>query len=199
MGGVLPDNGGMAERREHPVLAGLLALVGVGLAVGLVLGGAVLAGTEVLGLGGGTSTQSATAQQSMFLPKPEPTQASSTPDGVATGSAIGSATPSATPSAPSPTEQPSTPSNEISLSASQTAVTAMGQIDLTGTYPGGEGSILQVQRFTGGSWQDFPVTASVSDGTFATYVQTGQLGVNRFRVADSATGELSNEVRVTVG
>ncbi len=56
-----------------------------------------------------------------------------------------------------------------------------------------------MQRFDGGSWQDFPVTASVSNETFATYVQTGQLGVNRFRVVDISSGEESNEVRVTVG
>ena len=75
----------------------------------------------------------------------------------------------------------------------------MEQIDLTGVYPGGEGAILQVQRFEGGSWQDFPVTVSVSDGTFSTYVQTGQGGVNRFRVVDTDSGKPSNEVKVTIG
>ena len=52
----------------------------------------------------------------------------------------------------------------------------MEQIDLTGVYPGGEGAILQVQRFEGGKWEDFPVTASVSNETFSTYVQTSQTG-----------------------
>ena len=45
-----------------------------------------------------------------------------------------------------------------------------------------------MQRFTGGSWQDFPVTVSVSDETFSTYVQTSQAGVNRFRVVDTDSG-----------
>ena len=58
--------------------------------------------------------------------------------------------------------------------------------------------MLRVQRFTGG-WQDFPVTASVSDSTFSTYVQSSQTGVNRFRVIDTDTGKTSNEVRVRVG
>ena len=75
----------------------------------------------------------------------------------------------------------------------------MEQIDLTGVYPGGEGAILQVQRFTNGKWTDFPVTVSVSDETFTTYVQTSQPGANKFRVVDSDTDLISNEVRVTVG
>ena len=75
----------------------------------------------------------------------------------------------------------------------------MQQIDLTGTYPGGEGAILQVQRLENGAWSDFPVTMSVSGGTFATYVQTSQLGPNQFRVIDTDTEAISNDVTVTVG
>jgi hypothetical protein len=75
----------------------------------------------------------------------------------------------------------------------------MEQIDLSGVYPGGEGAILQVQRFVAGGWQDFPVTASVSNETFSTYVQTSQTGVNRFRVVDTDTRLESNEVKVTIG
>ena len=50
------------------------------------------------------------------------------------------------------------------------------RIDLTGTYPTGEGAVLQVQRATGpgDSWVDFPVTVTVSGGQFSTYVQTGR-------------------------
>ena len=64
----------------------------------------------------------------------------------------------------------------------------MGRIDLTGTYPTGEGAVLQVQRATGpgdDSWVDFPVTVTVSGGQFSTYVQTGRTGPNRFRVIDT--------------
>ena len=45
------------------------------------------------------------------------------------------------------------------------------RVDLSGVYPRGEGATLQVQRFEGG-WTDFPVTASVSGGTFRTYIYT---------------------------
>ena len=74
----------------------------------------------------------------------------------------------------------------------------MQQIDLTGTYQSGEGAILQVQRFEDGTWSDFPVTMSVSGGTFATYVQTGRTGENKFRVVDTDADVVSNEVTVTV-
>jgi hypothetical protein len=184
------------ERREHPVLTGLAALVGVGLAVGVILGLAVLAATQVLGLGDDSETATTSAEQSMYLPKPEKTQE---PSGPLVTLAPGQ--PPATGES-SPTESPTqseSPSTEISLSASQPSVSPMQQIDLTGVYPGGEGAILQVQRFTGGSWTDFPVTASVSNETFTTYVQTSQAGVNRFRVVDTDTDLMSNEVRVTVG
>ena len=69
---------------------------------------------------------------------------------------------------------------------------------LTGVYPGGEGAVVQVQRFESGKWVDFPVDASVSGETFSTYVQTARTGVNRFRVRDTSGPDVSNEVRVTV-
>jgi hypothetical protein len=93
------------------------------------------------------------------------------------------------------------PDTGISLQAGQTQVGPMQRIDLTGTYPGGEGSVLQVQRATGvgDSWVDFPVTVTVSGGTFSTYVQTGRSGPNRFRVVDTDNDQASNEVSVNIG
>ena len=185
---------------EHPVRTGLVALVGVGLAVGLFLGIAVLVATQLLGLGGSSSSQEAASEQSMYLPRPTLTESPSGPlitlgPGAATSSGSTSASPTTEPS-PSATRKPR---KQISLSAGETNVAPMQQIDLTGVYPGGEGEILQVQRFTNGAWQDFPVTVSVSNETFSTYVQTSQGGVNRFRVVDTDTGLQSNEVRVTIG
>ena len=188
-----------STREEHPVVSGLLALVGVGLAVGLFLGVAALLATQVLGLGGGSGNGSSTSQKSLYLPRPEKTRAPSGP--LITLQAGASPTAGATTSQ-EPSDKPTKkkpPKKQISLSASETSVAPMQQIDLTGVYPGGEGAILQVQRFTDSSWQDFPVTVSVSNETFSTYVQTSQGGVNRFRVVDTDTGLKSKEVRVTVG
>jgi hypothetical protein len=192
--------GGMADRledqdpQERPVVYGLLALVGVGIVVGLILGLAALGGAKVLGVDGAEETAGdGGAEASMYLPKPEKTTPA---EGPAVTLAPGEEPPPSQDSGPTEEEKPS---KEISLSAGQTSVSPMQQIDLTGVYPGGEGAILQVQRFEGGSWQDFPVTVSVSDETFSTYVQTSQPGPNRFWVVDTDTGEPSNEVKVTIG
>ena len=132
----------------------------------------------------------------MYLPKPEKTKS---PSGPALTLAPGESMPSAPEVEPSESETSEKPEKAISLSAGQTSVAPMQQIDLTGIYPGGEGAILQVQRFENGSWQDFPASpVSVSDQTFSTYVQTGQPGVQRFRMLDTGSDETSNEVKVTV-
>lgn len=189
------DDSTPTPRGDRPVLTGLVALVGVAVVVGLVLGGAALAATKVLGIGDeGGSSDGASAGDSLYLPPPEKTEPSSpaTSDDASDG-LDGSAEP-VDPETPESTE----PETQISLSAGQTQVTPMGQIDLTGVYPGGEAAVLRVQRFEGGRWEDFPVTASVTNETFATYVQSSMLGVNRFRVVDTDNREASNEVRVTI-
>ncbi len=38
----------------------------------------------------------------------------------------------------------------------------------------------------------------VSGETFSTYVQTAQLGVNKFRVRDTSGPDVSNEVKVKI-
>jgi hypothetical protein len=186
------------EGEGRPVVAGLVALVGVGLVVGLIAALATLAGTRILGFGGETATAEDRPEQSMYLPKPKRTEASDGP----------LITLEAEPtqdgdekerSEPSESES-SKPQKAISLSVSQSEVAPMQQIDLTGVYPQGEGAILRVERFANGRWEDFAqITANVSNQTFATYIQTGQVGVQRFRVVDTDTGKASNEVRVTVG
>ena len=192
----MPDRD-LPESEKHPVAAGLIALVGVGLVVGLIAGLAALAGSRLLGLGGDDASAETTQQESLYLPRPEPTTRPSGP--LITLAPGETQSPTEQPSQSQSAKPPKAPKKEISLSASQTSVAPMEQIDLTGVYPGGEGAILQVERFTSGSWQAFPVTVSVSDETFATYVQTSQTGPNRFRVVDTDTGRASNDVSVNIG
>lgn len=190
----------MQTDEDRPILTGLIALVAVALVVGVVLGAAALVGTKILGVGGDdVSSAEATSGESMYLPRPQKTESADGPlitlsptGGTASGSA--SASPSDSPTKSKPPKK----KKKISLAAAQTTVPSMGRIDLTGVYPQGEGAILMVQRFEG-KWDDFGVTISVSNGTFATYIQTGRSGVNRFRVVDTDTGVPSNEVRVTIG
>ena len=183
-----PDQGEQGERREHPVLLGVGALVAVSVVVGLIMGGGALAATRVLGVSGDSAGGPSTSP-TLFLPDPTDTEGDSEP-------------PLSLPAEPEQSSTPFKPEQEqkaISLSASQTEVGPMEPIDLTGTYPGGEGAILQVQQFEGGRWEDFPVTVSVAGETFSTFIQTGQPGRNRFRVVDSDNGKQSNEVRVRIG
>jgi hypothetical protein len=199
--GRLADNGGVADRPrfdEHPVAAGLLALLGVALIVGLVTGVAAIVGTRVLGVGGTTTAEDTGGRATMYLPRPEKTQNDNGPEITLAPGAESSRR--GNEPTQGETEKEKQPKQAISLSVSQTSVAPMQQIDLTGVYPGGEGAILKVQRQESGTWSDFySVTATVSNQTFSTYVQTGLAGPHRFRVVDTSSGKASNVVRVTVG
>lgn len=185
----------MSNRQEHPVLYGLIALIGVGVAVGLIAGVAAFLGTHVVGIGPSSSKGRAQVGQSLYLPKPQKTDAPSAPSVT-----LNSVPPSSSATAGTTSKSATKPRKQITLSAGQTQVAPMARIDLTGIYPGGEGAVLQVQKFSNGSWQDFySISATVTNSTFSTYIQTGTPGSNRFRVADSDTGATSNEVKVTVG
>jgi hypothetical protein len=180
----------LSDDEGHPVMAGLAALVGVGVVVGLLVSGGALAASSILGLGGEDDEGTASSQQSMYLPKPSETVEETGPQLTL---APGQETPTGTATSEAP------PEFAISLSAAATEVSPMEEIYLTGVYPGGEGAVVQVQRFESGKWEDFPVDASVSGETFSTYVQTGRLGVNKFRVRDTSGPNVSNEVRVKIG
>jgi hypothetical protein len=180
----------MADRREHPIVEGLTALVAVSLGLAIVLSLGILVVARATGVGDEPTTRSTSSDgRSMYLPKPTLGKQS-------TGPLVSAGPEKQQPGGPSSSAAAVT---AITLQAGETAVAPMQQIDLTGTYPGGEGAVLQVQRFTGGGWQDFPVTMTVSAGRFSTYIQTSQTGPTRLRVADSDTGATSNEVTVTIG
>ncbi len=184
----LPDG----PKDGHPIIAGLVALIGVALAVGLILGLVAVVGTKLLGVGDGSGGGDSSAQTSMYVPKPVETPTATGPDVT-----LAPGEPTAT--ASSKPAKSKSPKDEITLSASVTSAAPMQTFTLTGTYASGEGAILQVQRFADGSWQDFPVTASVAGESFSTDVQTSQPGTNRFRVVDTDSDVKSNEVRVAIG
>jgi len=182
------------ETEGHPVAAGLLALLGVGLAVGLLISGAALAATSVLGLGESDGGGQASSDQTINVPKPEPTDEQSGP--------LITLEPKPSSGGDGASEEAPEPEDAISLSAAVTEVRPGEPIDLSGVYPGGEGATLVVQRLEDGEWVDFAdgeVTASVSNETFSTYVLTERTGLNTWRVRDQDTDEVSNEVRVKIG
>lgn len=178
------------DRRDRPVITGLIALVAVAAVIGIIGGLVALVGSRVLGLNGDTAISAedrSTSNASLYLPEPTITSEASAPESAAS--------PTVEPARPSA----STKSPEISLSAVQQSVSAMQQIDLSGTYAMGEGAILQVQSLRDGTWQEFPVTFSVSNQSFSGYIQTSQPGKNTFRVIDTDKDLFSNEVVVTIG
>ena len=182
----------------HPILAGLIALVGVAVAVGLVLGpGRARRHQRARASAATRRAATSTSERSMYLPKPQ-----KTPTATAAGVHARPGEPQRQAAGPSKSPKPcrtASPRKQISLSASTTSAGAMEQFDLTGVYPGGEGAILQVQRFEGGAWTNFNATGSVSGETFQIPIYTSQPGVNRFRVLDSDTDLESNEIRITIG
>ena len=182
----------VSRDENRPVIAGLLALMGVAVAVGLVAAVAVMAGTRMLGLTGGHAAVAGDTGATLYVPKPQKTSSPSGPT-----ITLGSEPTQSGSSRPSPKIHK--PKKQISLQAGQPTVAPMARIDLTGTYPGGEGAVLNVQKFSNGSWQDFySISASVTNGTFSTYIQTGTPGPNRFRMIDSDTKLTSNQVKVTI-
>ena len=65
-------------------------------------------------------------------------------------------------------------------------------VRISGTYPGGEGTFLQVQHRSDGTWQTFPVpTKTDSSGKFTAHVELGQPGRYRLRVSDPQSGVAS--------
>jgi hypothetical protein len=184
----------------NPVRNGLVALVGVSLAVGLILAIVALIGTHVLGIAGGGSGGGAGGGATMYLPPPQKTSNGTGPlitlnTQATSGPRSGSSTASGKPSS---SASKKAKRGQISLQALETTVPNFGKIDLTGTFPGGEGEILQVQRKQGGAWVDFAATVPVSNATFSTYIQTGVSGKNTFRVLDKSRNIASNPVEVTV-
>jgi len=196
------------ENDENPwyrsLLAGIGALLGVAVLVGGVISLVTLGAVNVSGIG--DSSSSPVAEQTLYIPEHKDRSNDPRDKDLTLSDLNGGRNPQESEGAqpgesPSPTKdakkgkkQPSV----ISLSASPMTVQQMEQIYLSGTYPGGEGATLQVQRLESGSWNNFPTSASVSGGTFSTYVMTGQQGDNKFRVVDADSGKKSNEVTVTV-
>ncbi|MCL2544041.1 MAG: hypothetical protein FWE71_16470 [Nocardioidaceae bacterium] len=187
---------------DRPVRNGLLALVGVSLGVGLVVAIVALVGVHAVGLAGGSSGSGGPGSgETMSIPPYQKTTEAGGPLITLNTQGAAASKPSSAPKAPS---SPSSSASkkpkkgQISLQALETTVPNFGKIDLSGTFPGGEGEILQVQRKTGSSWGDFAATVPVSNATFSTYIQTGLSGKNAFRVLDKTRGIASNPVVVTV-
>jgi hypothetical protein len=178
-----------------------LTVIGIAAVIGLVVGGLTAAAVYLTGIVPAEPDTSAPSlpdpgqENENELPSPSllPTK-SPTPEASAAPSE--GATPEAT---TKPTRKPKPkPARPIRLLASSDSVSSFEQVTLSGRYPGGNGTSLQVQRREGGAWVQFPTSASVQGGSFSTFVASGQSGPNAFRVIDPSTGRMSNIVVVRV-
>ncbi|MFB9311559.1 hypothetical protein [Nocardioides plantarum] len=188
----LPDEPDQPENRALPVLWGVLALVAVAVIVGGVLAVGASLATKATGLASDGEATSNSTQRGETLYLPTPSEVGSSPP-ITLSNGTEPELPSSTYS-----DTPAAPKSEITLSSDQTQVGAMEKIYLNGTYPGGDGAVLQVQQYKDGGWSDFPVNVSVSGDQFSTFIQAGQLGENRFRVVDTDSDKTSDEVVVTI-
>ena len=191
------------EFRRRAVRAAL-AVAGIAVVIGLVIGGLTSAGIYFSGVLPEPSSAPTLVNEgpsdSDDLPSPSlaPTREPRSPSETApTPEATSSPTsPSASPS-PTKSRKPK-PDQPITLRASTSSAGSFDEVTLSGRYPGGNGTTLQVQRLEGGSWASFPTSATVRGGTFSTFVASGTPGPNRFRVVDPGTGQASNVVTFTV-
>lgn len=170
---------------RRQLLVGFAVLVIVALLVGGIVGIIAIKAADVAGIGSTPSSDSGKVTFPTVTSTKKSTNSPTTPAGP-TGS---------TP--PTQTSQP--PDSGITLIASPAQAGTYQRVNLTGTYPGAaQGTSVQVQRREGAAWADFPTSATVSGGRFATYIETGHPGPNRFRVFDAGASMASNIVVVQI-
>jgi hypothetical protein len=195
------------DLEDKPWTRQLFVVIGVLVAVALVIGGIVsviaLGAAKVTGFDSAQST--ASSRPSLYVPSGEPTvglEPYPDPSGATDKPQKGRSGSGSAGSGGSDPDSPDSPSPQkkgITLQVFPQQVSAGQRINISGVYSNGEGAKLQVQRFEGGSWTDFPVSASVSGGQFATYITTSHTGPQRLRVVDKTAKRMSNAVRVRVG
>lgn len=188
------DNRGPEDERDDDRSSQVAGALLKALAVVVVIGVVIALGTTVmvrtLGLNANDSPGPVGSAPS-GLAQPLPTTALPVPGG--------DQIPEEPTESASPSKTPDAGKRDIALEASPVKATPMERVNLTGTYQGADNRSLKVQRFEDGGWSDFGVEATVRAGSYATYIQTGRAGVQRFRMYDPATKQGSNVVRVTIG
>jgi len=86
----------------------------------------------------------------------------------------------------------------ITIKSDKATAKAWTKVAFTGKTTGiAAKSVVQVQRLQSGKWVNFPATTKVtSKGTYSVWVQSGRVGVNKFRVVTAKA--TSTAVSVTI-
>ncbi len=184
---------------QRQLLAGAGLLLVVGLLVGGIIGLVALKAADVAGVGG-TPTPETGPPPGLGLTtaRPETTAPPTLTTRPAPTTPPTTQTTEPAPTTTTTTGTPQPPPQAIQLVATPLQATSFERVSLSGTYPAPAGTVLQVERNRGAGWEEFPTTATVDAGAFSTYVATGILGANQFRVVDTSTGKLSNVVIVMI-
>lgn len=198
----------MKQGQQHPIAAGVTALVAVAVGVGLIIGIGMFLGANLMGLGGGDAAGGQAtdpdAGASLYAPSPKPTRTASGPAITLRASPTSAPEKKAatTSTSPSPSKSPDEKSakKEITLQAGTVQAKPMERIDISGIYPGAEGAILRLERNDGQGWEEFGIPdVPVTGEQFSTVIQSGRTGKHEFRMKDVDTGAFSNVVSVTIG
>jgi serine/threonine protein kinase len=100
---------------------------------------------------------------------------------------------------PSQAAPSGSPPASIRLRSSVDSAKPFQAARIQGTYPGGAGTFLRVQRWEEGAWLTFPVPAKTDQsGQFTVYVELGQPGRYRLRVLDPGSGATSEPVVLVI-
>jgi hypothetical protein len=88
----------------------------------------------------------------------------------------------------------------IRLADSEITADPFETVGIRGTYGGGAHRFLQVQWWSNGRWQTFPVPAKTdASGEFTAYVELGRPSSYRLRVRDPQTSVASQPVTLVIG
>ncbi len=190
----------MADHLQEPsrtrtLLTAVGAMVVVALLLGAVVGLVALGAAHVAGMTGADSV-APSEPASLHIPAYRPTKSAGDELPGLPGPSEGASSP---PAGRAAGQKPKPQDRGFTLRAGPVRVSPGERINLTGDYRG-PGSTLEVQRKEAGGWADFAgVTATVSDGSYQTWVQTNRTGRMLFRMYSPGASRSSNVVTVTVG
>jgi len=87
----------------------------------------------------------------------------------------------------------------ISIKSDKATAKAWAKVSFTGKTTGiAANTTVQVQRLENGKWVNFPATTKVtSKATYSVWVQSGRVGVNKFRVVAAKTASAPVSVTIT--
>lgn len=87
----------------------------------------------------------------------------------------------------------------ITIKSDKATAKAWVKVSFTGKTTGiAKNSVVQVQRLQAGKWVNFPATTKVtSKATYSVWVQSGRVGVNKFRVVTAKATSAAVSVTIT--